>query len=88
MIGIRILLPLPSTLLCRSLEGGFLTALRVPLFDVVCSIMTPLDTAPSLFAMDLLGFRFSGDYTIKLSREEEEEEDEEGGGNDLREGGS
>lgn len=50
--------------------------------------MTPLDTAPSLFAMDLLGFRFSGDYTIKLSREEEEEEDEEGGGNDLREGGS
>lgn len=58
------------------------------MFDVVCSIMTPLVTAPSLFAMDLLGFRLVG-ITLSNSREEEEEEeDEEGGGNDLRGGGS
>lgn len=47
MIGMRILLPLPSTLLCRSLVGGFLTALRGPLL-----IMTPLVIAPSLFSME------------------------------------
>lgn len=78
MIGIRILLPLPSTLLCRSLDGGFLTALRGPLFDV-CSTMMPLLTAPSLSAMEL-GFRY---HYLTLSRGEEEEEEEEGG-NDLR----
>lgn len=53
MIGMRIRRPLPSTLLCRSLAGGFLTALRVPLLAAdVCSTMAPLVTVPSSFDME------------------------------------
>lgn len=52
MIGIRIRLPLPSTLVCRSLAGGFFTALRVPLLTADgCSAMTPLGPDPSLLVM-------------------------------------
>ncbi|KAK3422019.1 hypothetical protein EUGRSUZ_G02583 [Eucalyptus grandis] len=52
MIGIRIRRPRPSTLLCRSLEGGFLTA-RAPLAPCWCgcrwgSMIAPLAAAALL----------------------------------------